>query len=133
MRGTDGNGQRSGMTESTEPSASSQVTLVGRLGRQVGHRVLPSGDELTVFTIVIDRPPVRDARTPGPSVDAISCQTSRAVVVRRLAALGPGDWVRAEGTLRRRFWRSPGGLASVTEVDVSRLARLGGRRASMGG
>ncbi len=99
------------------------MVLVGRLGTSVAHRELPSGDTVTVFTVVIDRGAAAGARGSRVRVDAIPCQTFRAVVVRRLASLEPGEWVRVEGTLRRRFWRSGAGLGSAMEVDVTRLQR----------
>jgi single-strand DNA-binding protein len=102
-------------------SSSADAVVVGRLGSHVEVRELPSGDTVTVFTIVVDR-----ARTPGRpassvKVDAIACQAFRAGVVSRLHRLEPGQWVRAEGTLRRRFWRSGAGLGSAMEVEVSRI------------
>jgi single-strand DNA-binding protein len=104
----------------------SEVTIQGRLGARVDRRELPSGDEVTIFTVVVDRP-ARDAAKGGvraATVDAISCQTFRAAVARRVAGLESGEWVRVEGTLRRRFWRTGMGLGSAMEVDVARLERL---------
>lgn len=103
------------------------VVLQGRLGSRVEQRELPSGDLVTTFTVVVDRPrgPRRGAgRTSSARVDAIACQAFRADVVRRLGALEPGQAVRVEGSLRRRFWRTAGGLGSAMEVEVSRLRRL---------
>ncbi len=104
----------------------SAVTIQGRLGTRVDRRELPSGDEVTVFTVVVDRLGRDIAKTGArpATVDAISCQTFRAPVARRLAALEAGQWIRVEGTLRRRFWRSGTGLGSAMEVDVVRLERL---------
>lgn len=98
------------------------VVIVGRLGSRVDTRELPSGDTVTVFTIVVDRPRSRGASSAA-TVDAIACQSFRADVTRRLDRLDAGDWVTAEGALRRRFWRTPGGLGSAMEVEVSRLRR----------
>lgn len=103
----------------------SGVTIQGRLGARVEQRELPSGDEVTVFTVVVDRP-ARDVARGGvrsATVDAISCQTFRAVVARKVVGMEAGQWVRVEGTLRRRFWRTSAGLGSAMEVDVLRLDR----------
>ncbi len=113
-------------TSSRSPAgrtSSSSVTVVGRLGARVAERILPSGASIWVFTVVVDRRPERGAPPGAARVDAIACQTNRAAVIRRLATLTEGDWVRAEGGLRRRFWRSAGGLGSATEVLVTRLTR----------
>jgi single-strand DNA-binding protein len=101
--------------------SSAGVVLVGRLGSRVAVRELPSGDVVTVFTIVVDRAPASRGTASAVKVDAIACQAFRAAVVNRLDRLEPGQWVRAEGTLRRRFWRAGAGLGSAMEVEVSRL------------
>ena len=112
-------------TPAQETQSCSEVTVVGRLGNRVEARTLPSGDEVTVFTVIVDRSAKDQARAAGrgATVDSISCQTFRAGIAGRLAALEPGTWVEVEGSLRRRFWRSGGGLSSAMEVDVVRLER----------
>jgi len=114
------------MAQSAEDvQSSSSVMIVGRLGSRVEARTLPSGDEVTVFTVIVDRSAKDQSRSGGraATVDSISCQTFRAAVARRLGTLEAGTWVQVEGTLRRRFWRSGGGLSSAMEVDVVRLER----------
>ena len=100
----------------------SEVTVVGRLGARIDERELPSGDAVTVFTVVVDRPPRE--RSGGTTVDAIACQTFRPAVARRLEAMTAGDWVRVEGVLRRRFWRAGAALGSAMDVDVRRVQRV---------
>ena len=121
--------QHGGMTPAASPATitatSASVLLVGRLGARVETRDLPSGDAITVFTIVVDRPRGRPGSASTVKIDAIACQTTRADVIRRLGRLAPGDLVHAEGTLRRRFWRSGSGLGSAMEVEVSRLRAAG--------
>lgn len=111
------------MTDATPapPTSLSDVTIVGRLGSRVEERTLPSGDVITVFTVVVDRRHRRGDVTTTVKVDAIPCQAAVPAVQRRLLALEPGQWVRAEGRLRRRFWRSGTGLGSAMEVEVRRL------------
>lgn len=102
-------------------AAVNEVVLVGRLGSTVTRRELPSGDVLTAFTVIVDRP----ARGKQPArVDAIACQTTRATVADRVQRWEPGRWVRVAGALQRRFWRGPAGLASATEVTVSALSSV---------
>ena len=108
------------------PDSRTEVVIVGRLGSRVDRRTLPSGDVVTVFTVVVDRPTSRArplVAKRGATIDAIACQTFRVPVTRRLESMEPGTWVRVEGTLRRRFWRSPGGLGSAMEVEGDRIVR----------
>lgn len=97
-----------------------EVHLVGRLAAEAVDRQLPSGDTLTTFRLVVDRP----ERAPGPRVDTVDCATWRGDVRRTLASWSPGDVVRVDGELRRRFWRAGAGSASRYEVEVSRAKRL---------
>jgi single-strand DNA-binding protein len=104
----------------------SEVIVLGRLGARVAERELPSGDTVTVFTVIVDRS-ARDRASASASqatVDSIACQTFRAPVSRRVLGMPPGEWVRVEGTLRRRFWRAGAGLGSAMEVEVRRLERV---------
>lgn len=108
------------MSAGSRALADSQVTLTGRLGNQVAARQLPSGDTVTTFTVVVDRP-AKNRRDGGPAVDAIPCQTFQASVARRVSDMPAGQWIAVKGSLRRRFWRSAAGLGSALEVEVATL------------
>lgn len=102
-----------------------EVLLVGRLSGEPTVRVLPSGEELIAFRVVVRRPPAVAATTARrASVDTIDCSATRGDVRRALGRLSGDDLVEVSGALHRRFWRGPGGLASRYEVDVLRLKRL---------
>lgn len=113
------------VAKADETAASfSEVTVVGRLGARVDERELPSGDVVTVFTVIVDRKERSPSTGQAKGVDAIACQTFRPAVARRVGTLDAGQWVRVEGALRRRFWRSGAGLGSAMEVDVRRIQRV---------
>lgn len=97
------------------------VLVSGRLAAAALQRTLPSGDELTSFRLVVRRP---EPRRRGPAVDTLDCVTWRGDVRRALGRWQPGDLVQVEGSLHRRFWRSPTGPASRTEIEVVRARRL---------
>lgn len=97
------------------------VHLIGRMGGGAGERELPSGDRVSTFTVVIDRPPRRGSRV---TVDAIPCQAFPARLRARVARLDPGTFVEVEGTLRRRFWRAGSSLGSALELDVRSIRAL---------
>lgn len=97
----------------------SEVRIIGRLGAHLSLKRLPSGDEIAVFSIVVDRP-VPEVRG-SVKIDTIACVTSRARLAARLQGWEAGRWIEAEGVLRRRFWRAGAGLGSAMEVDVRRV------------
>ncbi|WP_114201674.1 single-stranded DNA-binding protein [Janibacter anophelis] len=92
------------------------VELTGRVSGEPETRELPSGDELVTLRVVV-------RRGEGQPVDTIDCACWSAGARRAASRLEDGARVRVEGSLRRRFFRSPGGSASRYEVEVSRLVR----------
>ena len=97
------------------------VEVVGRLGSRVTQRELPSGDIATGFAVIVDRP-VND-QVGNTKVDTMPCQTFRESVAKKVMAMEPGTPVSCTGVLRRRFWKSPGGLASAVEIEVRAIKR----------
>lgn len=103
-------------------TTSASVEIVGRLGAHVRTRELPSGDVITTFTLVVDRPE-RELRGTT-RVDAITCVATKARIRTALERWEPGTLISASGVLRRRFWRAgsansgSSGMGSATEVLV---------------
>lgn len=109
-----------------------EVRLTGAVSGDPEVRVLPSGDELCVFRMVVPRVPLR-ARADGrrsPSVDVVDCCAWDARTRRSVRSWRPGDEVEVSGALRRRFFRAGGSTASRVEVEVSSARLL--RRAATG-
>lgn len=100
---------------------SSNVELVGRLGKVVDQKVLPSGDRLTTFSVIVDRK--MSERVGRTTCDTIPCQTSRVSLASKVTQWEAGTEVIAHGVLRRRFWRGESGLGSALEVDVRGLKK----------
>jgi single-strand DNA-binding protein len=97
------------------------VLLRGRLSAPAELRTLPSGDPLVTFRIIVRR---TDPRTRN-QVDVLFCVSYDRSLQRRVAAWQPGDVVEVEGALQRRFWRTPGGRASMVEVNCRRGRKVG--------
>lgn len=100
--------------ESDIPGAN-EVRLVGRLSGAPEERVLPSGDRLWSFRVVVAREPPRGRQ----SVDALECVAWSARVRRSVARWDDGDVVELTGALRRRFYRA--GAATVSRVEVEAI------------
>ncbi len=122
--------------ETIEPAGENRVQLIGRLAAEAEARELPSGDVITVCRLIVPRS-TSHGRLPalrGATVDTVDCVAWTARVRRGLARAKPGDVLRVEGALRRRFWRSGAGVASRCEVElatvrvmVAGVRRPGGR------
>ncbi|MBU6243580.1 MAG: single-stranded DNA-binding protein [Actinomycetales bacterium] len=98
--------------------AANEVRLVGRLGARVVVRDLPSGDQLTEFSVVVSR----EASGRARKVDAVPCQSILPEVRAEIHCLPQGSWVEIRGQLRRRFWRGSQGLGSALAVEASHVA-----------
>lgn len=97
------------------------VRLGGRLAADPVTRVLPSGDAVTTFRLVVRRGR-GDHRAQG--VDTIDCAAWAALARRRVSGWAGGDEVEVEGSLRRRFWRTATGVGNRYEVEVRKAKRL---------
>lgn len=108
------------------PQQRNEVVLVGRVAAPAEERALPSGDVIVTWRLVVERS--RDSR-PVPdgvrvsSVDTFPCVAWAARERASALDLAAGDVVQVVGALRRRFWRTGGGSASVCEVEVAGLVR----------
>lgn len=101
------------------------VRLVGRLSAPPEEVVLPSGDTLCSFRVIVGRP---ESHPSAQRVDALECTTWVPRVRRSAMSWQPGETVEVEGAIRRRFFRTPAGSASRVEVEVSSARRV--RRAA---
>ena len=92
------------------------VVLRGRLSAPPQLRALPSGDRLLLFKLVVRE----QARPRGPKSGVITCVSYLPAVQRYAVGWTSEDVVEVEGTLQRRFWRTPTGTAVAYEVNCRR-------------
>lgn len=99
------------------PDAANEVRIIGRVSQQPEERVLPSGDVVWTFRVVVQRPP--GPRRGRQQVDALECAAWSARARRSVATWGADDVVEVTGALRRRFFRGEGGATSRFEVEMA--------------
>ncbi|WP_028644075.1 single-stranded DNA-binding protein [Nocardioides sp. URHA0020] len=112
--------------KTTPESAMNEVRLIGRISQRPEQRVLPSGDVLWTFRVVVPRP----EGTGRTAVDALECAAWSSRARRSVASWQPDDLVEVSGAVRRRFFRTAAGAASRVEVEMSRGRLI--RRAGTG-
>ena len=102
----------------SEASGCETLNEVRVRGRWVAaeERELPSGDQIVIARVVVPR--------PAGGVDTLDCAVWTPALRRRALGLGDDAVVEVTGSLRRRFWRTPGGPASRYEVEVSSIRRV---------
>jgi len=107
------------IAQSHEPK--NEVNLVGRVTSLAVEKMLPSGDRVVEFRLVIGRDKSRGSKKEVDSLDiaAWSSKTRKAALSLKI-----DTWVEIKGSVRRRFWRAPTGLASRWQVEASEVVRL---------
>ena len=98
-----------------EPEPVNEVRLRGRWTAATA-RTLPSGDEVVTARLVVPR--------ASTGVDTIDCAVWKSGLRSRALKVVDGTTMEVEGSLRRRFWRTPGGPASRYEVEVTAMRRV---------
>lgn len=72
---------------------------------------------LVEFRLIIER----DDRE---GVDTLDIATWPAQLKKRALKLEEDQWVGVKGVLRRRFWKTPTGVASRWQVEAREITRL---------
>lgn len=103
-------------------SSDNLVRLAGRVSAAPETRVLPSGDEIVTFRLVVRRSAAARRRSKQ-LVDTIECTVWRAALRRSVSRLVAGTEVVVEGELRRRFSRAGGAATSWVGVEVDSCRR----------
>jgi single-strand DNA-binding protein len=108
-----------------------EVKLAGTISRAPETRVLPSGDALVSFRVLVAREAGKEAREgKRPGSDWVDCAVWSARLRRSVARWELGDQVEVSGALRRRVYRAGGGPVALVEIEVAAARRLrGGDRA----
>jgi single-strand DNA-binding protein len=113
-------------TQEPAPLYRNEILIAGRLAAPAMTKLLPSGDEIVSWRLIVDREGGEGAR----KVDVVDCTAFRSRVRRQALAWSEGEVIEVAGALRRRFWRGTAGLQSKCEVEVETARRRGGSAAA---
>ncbi|CAN2198284.1 Primosome PriB/single-strand DNA-binding [Candidatus Nanopelagicaceae bacterium] len=91
--------------------------LRGRVSAEATDKELPSGEHVVEFRLIVTR-----AEREG--VDTLDIAAWSAKSRRTALSLKPGEWIEVAGSIRRRFWQGPAGLASRWQVEGESITRL---------
>ena len=109
--------------EIAESEYLNEVSLLGRLRGSLTEKNLPSGDKVVEFRVVIARKDKLSKSKKG-MVDTIDIAAWSAINRKIAMKLNEHSWVAITGSIRRRFWQSPSGLASRWQVEASKISTL---------
>ena len=93
------------------------LLLRGRVSAPATTKELPSGDKVVEFRLIVTR-----AEREG--VDTLDI-AARSAKMRKIALTLEGDeWIEVSGSIHRRFWQSPSGVASRWQIEAAEIVRL---------
>ena len=93
------------------------LLLRGRVSAAATSKELPSGDKVVEFRLIV-------TRENREGVDTLDIAAWSAKSRKTALSLIPDEWVEISGAIHRRFWQSPGGLASRWQVEAIDILRL---------
>lgn len=91
--------------------------LRGRVSALATDRELPSGEHVVEFRLIV-------SRTEREGVDTLDIAAWSRKSRRIALSLKAGEWVEIAGSVRRRFWQGPAGLASRWQIEAVSITRL---------
>ena len=104
-------------SEIEEDYSLNDVVLRGRVSQEAIEKELPSGDKVVEFRLIV----TRDKQS---GVDTLDIASWSAKTRRTALSLTPDEWVEVSGSIHRRFWSSPTGLASRWQVEALEISRI---------
>lgn len=97
--------------------ALNDLLLRGRVSAQATSKELPSGDKVVEFRLIITR-----SEREGVDTLDIAAWSAKS---RKIALTLQGDeWIEVSGSIHRRFWQSPTGVASRWQIEADEILRL---------
>lgn len=93
------------------------LLLRGRVSAPATSKELPSGDKVVEFRLII-------TRTEREGVDTLDIAAWSAKSRKIALTLEGDEWVEISGSIHRRFWQSPTGVASRWQIEANEILRL---------
>lgn len=93
------------------------VLLRGRVSNEAVEKELPSGDKVVEFRLIV-------TRDKQPGVDTLDIASWSAKSRRTALSLRPDEWIEISGSIHRRFWSAPSGLANRWQVEALEISRI---------
>jgi single-strand DNA-binding protein len=93
------------------------LLLRGRVSAPATVKELPSGDKVVEFLLII-------SRLDREGVDTLDIAAWSGKSRKTALSLKSDEWIEVSGSVHRRFWQSPSGLASRWQIEATEIARL---------
>jgi single-strand DNA-binding protein len=89
----------------------------GRVSAPATVKELPSGDKVVEFRLIV-------SRIDRDGVDTLDIAAWSGKSRKTALSLKSDEWIEVSGSVHRRFWQSPAGLASRWQIEAAEITRL---------
>ncbi|MCX6444482.1 MAG: single-stranded DNA-binding protein [Actinobacteria bacterium] len=93
------------------------VLLRGRVSAEATTKEMPSGDKVVEFRLIV-------SREHREGVDTLDIGAWSAKSRKAALSLKSEEWIEIVGSIHRRFWQSPTGVASRWQIEAAEIVRL---------
>ena len=93
------------------------LLLRGRVSAPATVKELPSGDKVVEFRLIV-------SRLERDGVDTLDIAAWSGKMRKTALSLKSDEWIEVSGSVHRRFWQSPAGLASRWQIEAAEITRL---------
>ena len=91
--------------------------LRGRVSALATDRELPSGEHVVEFRLIV-------SRTEREGVDTLDIGAWSAKSRKIALTLKSDEWIEISGSVHRRFWQAPNGVASRWQIEAAEITRI---------
>lgn len=103
--------------EIEEDYSLNDLLLRGRVSQEAIEKELPSGDRVVEFRLIV-------SREKQSGVDTLDIGAWSAKARRVALTLTADEWIEVSGSIHRRFWSAPTGLASRWQFEAVEITRI---------
>jgi single-strand DNA-binding protein len=93
------------------------LLIRGRVSAPATTKELPSGDKVVEFRLIV-------TRSEREGVDTFDIGAWSAKSRKIALTLKSDEWIEISGSIHRRFWQAPTGLASRWQVEAAEISRI---------
>jgi single-strand DNA-binding protein len=103
--------------EEVQDYSLNDLLIRGRVSAPATTKELPSGDKVVEFRVIV-------TRSEREGVDTLDVGAWSAKSRKIALSLKSDEWIEISGSVHRRFWQAPNGVASRWQIEASEITRI---------
>jgi single-strand DNA-binding protein len=103
--------------EEVQDYSLNDLLIRGRVSAPATTKELPSGDKVVEFRVIV-------TRSEREGVDTLDVGAWSAKSRKIALSLKSDEWIEISGSVHRRFWQAPNGVASRWQIEAVEITRI---------